>query len=182
MKLFVTRTSAVTLAACGLAAAMALTGCGAGQISQTSTQHPAVNGNNARVGDSTTGIALRNVHLRASQTSDSVKPGSDVELLFVAINESIEQGDRLVSITSPVGTVNLTGEVKLPVAGTLVVGTPDGQPSLLDAAEAANTAEAAVTLTQPISNGITYPFTFTFERSGQAELEVPISAGESPRR
>lgn len=182
MKLFVTRTSAATLAACGLTAALALTGCSAGQITQTSTQHPAVNGNNAIVGSSTTGIALRNIHLRALQTSDYVKPGTDVELLFVAVNESVEQGDRLVSITSPVGTVNLTGDLKLPVAGTLVVGTPDGQPSPLDATEAADTAEAAVTLTQPISNGLTYPFTFTFERSGQKEVEVPISAGESPRR
>jgi copper(I)-binding protein len=182
VKLFVTRTSAATLAACGLTAALTLTGCGAGQITQTSTQHPAVNGNNAWVGNPTTGIALRNLHLRATQTSDYVKPGATVELLFVAVNESVEQPDRLVSITSPVGTVDLTGDLKLPVAGTLVVGTPDGQPSPLDATEAADTAEAAVTLTQPISNGLTYPFTFTFERSGQKEVQVPISAGEAPRR
>ena len=39
-----------------------------------------------------------------------------------------------------------------------------------------------VALTQPISNGLTYPFTFTFERSGAATVSVPISAGDAARR
>lgn len=182
MTLFQSRTSAVTLAACGLAAVLSLSGCSAGQISQSAMQQPAVNGTLAWVGDSTSGIALRNVHLRVDQTSDYVEPGSDVEMIFVAVNESPEDADRLVSITSPVGTVAITGDLRVPAAGTLVVGTPDGQPSALDATEGAQTAQAAVQLTQKISNGITYPFTFTFERSGTKELVVPISAGEAPRR
>jgi hypothetical protein len=177
-----TRSSAVALAACGVAAALVLSGCSAGQISQTATQQPAINGSLAWVGDPSSGIALRNVHLRVNQTSDYVRPGADVELLFVAVNESAQNGDRLVSITSSVGTVRLTGDLRVPAGGTLVVGTPDGTPSPLDATEAAETAQAAVQLTQPISNGLNYPFTFTFERSGQKELVVPISAGEAPRR
>ena len=43
-----------------------------------------MNGTSATAGN----ITLRNVHLRVAQTSDYVKPGSDVELLFVAANES----------------------------------------------------------------------------------------------
>lgn len=182
MTLSKTRTSAVALAACGLSAAIALSGCSAGQISQSASQQPAVNGTLAWVGDPTSGIALRNVHLRAPQTSDYVRPGSDAELLFIAVNESAEKDDRLVSITSSVGTVRLTGNLTVPAGGTLVVGTPDGAPSALDATEGANTVEASVQLTEPISNGLNYPFTFTFERSGQRELNVPISAGETPRR
>lgn len=177
-----TRSSAVALAALGAAAVLTLSGCSAGQISQTASQQPAVNGTLAWVGDSSSGIALRNVHLRVDQTSDYVRPGGDVELLFVAVNESTETGDRLVSITSGIGTVRLTGDLEVPAGGTLVVGTPDGTPSPLDATEAAETAQASVQLTQPISNGLNYPFTFTFERSGQKELVVPISAGEAPRR
>jgi copper(I)-binding protein len=176
------RTSAVALAACGLSAALALSGCSAGQIAQTATQQPAVNGALAWVGDPTSGIALRNLHLRAPQTSDYVRPGSDVELLFVAVNESAEQDDRLVSVTSSIGTVSLTGDLRVPAGGTLIVGTPDGTPSPLDATEGADTVEATVQLTEPISNGLNYPFTFTFERSGQKEINVPISAGETPRR
>src|SRR5436190_1454604 len=91
------RTSAVALAACGLSAVFALSGCSAGQIAQSSSQQPAVNGTLTWVGDPTSGIALRNVHLRAPQTSDYVRPGGDVELLFVAVNESAENPDRLVS-------------------------------------------------------------------------------------
>ena len=96
--------------ACGLAAAVVLTGCSAGQVSQTAIQEPAVNGTNAVAGDPVSGIALRNVHLRAPQTVDYVRPGSKVELLFVAVNESRRRSDRLVSITSDVGTVALTGD------------------------------------------------------------------------
>jgi copper(I)-binding protein len=178
------RAFAVTsgLSACGLAVAVVLTGCSAGQVSQTSVQEPAVNGTNVVAGEPTSGVALRNVHLRAPQTSDYIRPGSKVELLFVAVNESPADADRLVAITSEVGTVAVTGNATVRPNGTLVVGTPDGQPSALDATEGATTVEAAVTLTEPISNGLTYDFTFTFERSGEATVAVPISAGEAPRR
>ena len=182
MTLFQSRISAVALASCGLAAVLALSGCSAGQISQSANQQPAVNGTLAWVGDSTSGIALRNVHLRVDQTADYVQPGSDVELIFVAVNESPDQADRLVSITSDVGTVGITGDLRVAPSGTLVVGTPDGQPSPLDATERAGTAQAEVQLTEKISNGLTYPFTFTFERSGEKQLVVPISDGEAPRR
>ena len=87
------------LAACALATGMTLTGCSVGQVSQTATQAPAVNGTGATVGD----ITLRNVHLRAAQTIDYVQPGRNVELLLVASNGSPEDDDKLVSISSDVG-------------------------------------------------------------------------------
>ena len=178
MTLSKSRTSVVAVAAC----AIVLSGCGAGQISQTATQQPAVNGTLAWVGDPTSGIALRNVHLRAPQTADYVRPGDEAELLFVAVNESAENGDRLVSITSDIGTVSITGDARVPAGGTLIVGTPDGTPSALDTTEGADTVEAAVRLGKPITNGLNYTFTFTFERAGQTQVNVPISAGEAPRR
>jgi copper(I)-binding protein len=178
------RAFAVTsgLSACGLAAAVVLTGCGAGQLSQTAVQEPAVNGTNAVAGDPVTGVALRNIHLRAPQSVDYVPSGSKADLLFVAINESPTTPDRLVSITSDIGTVAVTGNPTLPPGGTLVIGAPDGRPSPLDASEGADTAAAGVTLNKQITNGLTYDFTFTFERSGQTTVAVPISAGEAPRR
>ncbi|WP_193046611.1 hypothetical protein [Mycolicibacterium baixiangningiae] len=172
------RASAVTsgLAACGLA--LALTACGAGQISQTATQAPAVNGVNAGVGD----IAIRNIHLRAPQTSDYVRPGSEAELLFVASNESADQPDRLVSIRSDVGSVPVQGDTTIAPNGVLVAGEPDGQTAALESVQPAEPLTAAVTLTKPITNGLTYPFTFTFQRAGEVTVQVPISAGEEPRR
>jgi copper(I)-binding protein len=176
---FRTRIPAMTagLAAGGLAVVVTLAGCSAGQVAQTAMQQPAINGTGAAVGN----IELRNVHLRAAQSSDYVRPGDPVELLFVAANDSAAEGDRLVSITSDVGSVALVGDAVVKPGGTLVVGTPDLQTSPLDAIEGAGTAEAAVVLTKPISNGLTYPFTFTFERAGQQTVEVPISAGEGSR-
>src|SRR3978361_909744 len=55
------------LAACGLALVTVLSGCSAGPITQTAVQEPSINGTAAIAGDPTTGIALRNVHLRVDQ-------------------------------------------------------------------------------------------------------------------
>ena len=180
MDRFKPRTSAVAagLAACGLAATVALSGCSAGQVSGMATQEPAVNGTSANVGP----ISLRNVHLRAAQSTDYVQPGRDVELLFVAVNNSPDVNDKLVSITSDVGKVTLTGDTSVPANGVLAVGEPDGQIAPLESAEKADVAKAAVALSTPITNGLTYKFTFDFEKAGETTATVPISAGESPRR
>jgi copper(I)-binding protein len=166
------------VASCGLAAAIALSGCGAGQVSQTATQEPAVNGTSATLGT----IALRNIHLRAVQSTDYVQPGRDVELIFTAVNTSPDVNDKLVSITSDVGTVSLTGDTTVPAGGVLVVGQPDGQVAALESAEAAEAVKAKVDISKPITNGLTYTFTFDFEKSGETTVPVPISAGEAPRR
>jgi copper(I)-binding protein len=166
------------LAACGLAAAIALTSCSAGQVSQTATQEPAVNGTSATAGQ----ISLRNIHLRATQTTDYVQAGREVELLFTAVNNSPDVEDKLVAVTSDVGTVTLSGNTTVPATGVLVVGQPDGQTAPLEASEAVEAAEAAVALSKPITNGLTYNFTFDFEQNGKTTVSVPISAGEAPRR
>jgi copper(I)-binding protein len=166
------------LAAWGLVAAVALSGCGAGQVSQTATQEPAVNGTSGTVGP----ISLRNIHLRAAQSTDYVQPGREVELLFVAVNGSPDVNDKLVSITSDIGTVGLSGDTSLPANGVLVVGEPDGQIASLESAEKADAAEAKIALSKPITNGLTYEFTFDFEKAGETTVVVPISAGEAPRR
>lgn len=168
----------VGLAVCGLFAATALAGCGAGQISQVATQEPAVNGTGGVVNT----VALRNVHLQAVQTSDALKPGTEVDLIFTATNQSPDTDDRLLRITSDVGTITLAGDTVLPANGILEVGEPDGVAELAALPEAADGVEATVALSEPISNGLTYPFTFTFEIAGDKTLEVPISAGNAPRQ
>ena len=180
MNRFKSRSSAVTVAlgACALAVAAILSGCSAGQIAQTATQQAAVNGTSATVGN----ITLRNVHLRAPQTSDYVEPGSEVELLFVAANDSPDTSDKLTSITSDSGTVSLSGDTSLPATDVLVVGEPDGQVAALEQAETADAAKAMVDIDKPITNGLTYNFTFNFEKAGEITVPVPISAGEAPRR
>ncbi|MGE2834173.1 hypothetical protein [Mycobacterium sp. SMC-4] len=170
--------SIAALAASGVVLSAALSGCGAGQVSQTATQEPAINGVNGNLGE----LALRNVHIFATQTSAAIQPGRDVELVFVVTNQSADTGDKLVSVTSDIGSVQLTGSKDVPAGGTLVIGTPDGQPTPLEAVEPADSGKATVKLSQPITNGLTYDFVFSFERAGEAKLAVPVSAGEAPRR
>jgi len=168
----------VAMATFGLAASAVLSGCSAGQVAQTATQEPAVNGTSGKAGP----ISLRNVHISADQTSDYIRPGAEAQLIFVAANDSADVADKLVSITSDVGTVSLTGGGEVPVNGVLVVGSPDGQDTALSAVEPADAAEADIKLSKPITNGLTYDFTFTFEKAGETTVAVPISAGEAPRR
>jgi hypothetical protein len=166
------------LAAGGLAGAIALTGCGSGQISQTATQASAVDGNQAVVNN----VALRNVHIRAVQTGAFLRPGQTVDLVLVASNQSPGIADKLVGITTDIGTVTMSGESQLPAGGTLFVGTADGQSgAAVDAVERAGTAKATVALTKPITNGLTYTFTFDFQKAGSTSLAVPISSGLAPR-
>ncbi|WP_133691524.1 MULTISPECIES: hypothetical protein [Mycobacteriaceae] len=161
------------LAACGLI----LTGCGAGQISQTADQESAVNGSTGNAGN----MALRNVHIQAVQSGDALKPGQTVELVFVAANTSPDTNDKLVSVSTDVGTVAVTGATAIPAGTSLIVGTPDGQPEAA-ALGSAQPTKAEVTLSQPITNGLTYKFTFDFDKSGQATISVPISAGGAERQ
>lgn len=167
----------IGVAAGALAAAAALAGCGAGQVSQVATQEPAVNGTLATFNN----VALRNIHIQAVETGDALEPGQDVDLIFTAVNLSPEYDDRLVSITSNVGEVTLTGDRELPASGVLVFGEPDGVKEL-GQVEGAEAGTATVTLDKPIRNGLTYDFTFTFERAGERSVDVPISAGNAPRQ
>jgi len=172
------RTAArIGLAAAGLVVAATLAGCGAGQVSQVATQEPAVNGTLGNLGP----IALRNVHIQAVETGDALEPGSDVALILAVANSSPDVNDRLVGITTDVGEVTLTGNTEVPAQGMLAVGVPDGAAEL-SSVEAATAAGASVALTKPIRNGLTYDFTFTFEKAGQKTLAVPISAGNAPRQ
>lgn len=178
-------TTRLTAAAAGLAACgLVVTGCSAGQISQTATQESAVNGTSANIKD----IALRNVHLQAEQTSDFLQPGTVVPLVLVAANNSPDIDDKLLSITSEVGEVDLTGGGAIPAAGALVLNAPaeqggtqqmgGAQPAGQTAAQNAP-AGVLVTLAEPITNGLTYDFTFTFEKAGRATIAVPVAAGDA---
>lgn len=169
MNRFSTRLVAASagLAACGVI----LTGCGSGQISQVADQEAAVNGMSAGVKN----IVLRNVHLQTTQSGDFLQPGKVVPLVFVAANSSPDVDDKLVGITSDVGTVAFSGDGALPAGRALVVVPKVDAQAMGSAAP----ATAAVTLSKPITNGLSYNFTFTFEKAGSTTVPVPISAGEA---
>ena len=171
-------TNRLLAATAGLGAgALLITGCSSGQISQTASQESAVNGGTANVQN----IALRNVHIQAVQTGDYLKPGRTVQLIFVAANTSPDTNDRLVGLSSDIGSVTVTGPTAIPAGSSLIVGSADGQDDVTALGNGQATA-AEVTLDQPITNGLTYNFTFDFEKAGQAKVAVPISAGGAPRQ
>ncbi|RFD26073.1 hypothetical protein MUBE_06485 [Mycobacterium uberis] len=157
--------------------ATALSSCGAGQISQTATQEPAVNGNQITLNN----LALRNIRIQVTQTGAFLQPGRTVDLVLVAINESPDVTDRLASVSSDIGTVALRGDTRLPANGTLFIGTPEDQQITPAPLGSSNTARATVTLAKPITNGLTYNFTFNFEKAGPASVTVPISVGLTPQ-
>ena len=171
---------ACNAAVLGLIATAALAGCGTGQISQTTDQASAVNGSAATAGD----LALRDVRIQAVQSGDALKPGDTVDLVFVASNQSMSDADELTGITSSVGKVSVTGSKALPAGGVLVVSAPvspdlsaaPATPKPEHGADTTSTGAATVTLDKPISNGLTYDFTFDFKRAGEVKLAVPISA------
>jgi copper(I)-binding protein len=166
----------ITLAGLAALVAAALTGCGAGQISQMATQEPAVNGNKVTINN----VALRDVRIQAAQTGDYLRPGKTVDLVLVAVNQSPDVPDRLLGITSDIGTVTVTGDAGLPPSGMLFIGTPEGQKVAPGPLNPNKAAKASVSLAKPITNGLSYPFTFTFEKAGQASVMVPVSAGMAP--
>ena len=157
-----------------------ISGCGAGQISQTANQEPAVNGNRATIANK---VALRDIRIRALQSGDNIGADKTVELVLVAVNLSPDTDDRLVGVTSDIGKVSIPDGARLPAGGTLLVGTPDGgntQPGPLDPNRTV-LIKAPLTLKQPISNGLTYDFTFNFEQAGPTSVAVPIAAPSSER-
>ncbi|OSC23525.1 hypothetical protein B8W69_23890 [Mycobacterium vulneris] len=179
MNRFKIRLGLPALAIAGVMAVLAalLSGCGAGQVSQMAVQEPAINGNKITFNN----VALRDIRIQANQSGDYLKPGRTVDLVLVAVNQSPNSADRLVGITTDIGTVTVSGDARLPAGGTLFVGTPDGQ-KVAPGPVGSNTAaaEATINLAKPISNGLTYNFTFNFEKAGQATVAVPISAGLTP--
>ncbi len=163
----------------GLVALVAalLSGCGAGQISQMATQEPAVNGNRVTINN----VALRDIRMQAVQTGDFLQPGRTVDLVAVAVNQSPDVADRLVSITSDIGAVTIAGDGRLPAGGMLFIGKPEGPSVAPGPLEPNNAVKATVALAKPISNGLGYNFTFNFEKAGQASVMVPVSAGVGPQ-
>jgi copper(I)-binding protein len=112
-----------------LIGAVALTGCGAGQVTQTSDQVAAVEGANANAGQ----IAVRNatIEFDAPAHGDAVYPaGADAPLAMSIVNSGADV-DRLVAASSPVASsVQISGVLRIPGGQVLTV---EGAPAPVEA-------------------------------------------------
>jgi hypothetical protein len=87
----------------GLGLAAVLTGCGAGQITQTDTQTASIDGANATVGQ----IAVRDTYLAFPNNPQGVyQPGSTARLVVTIVNTGLPD-DTLVKAASP-GAASVT--------------------------------------------------------------------------
>lgn len=167
--------SALALAA---GATLTLSACGAGQISQTSDQVAAVNGNSAEVGD----VSLRNVHVVYPQSEEySLEPGGTVELGFVAINNSPSTSDTLTGISTTAASSVTVGEGSGGTEIEPLTGLGAGAPvdNSIDDPEIPLqfvTVELSG-IGEDVRPGLTIPVTFSFEEAGDVELAVPVDAG-----
>ena len=101
-------------------AAMALAGCGAGQVTQTSTQVPAVVGASGNVG----AVAVRDAHIEFAEQPQgaAIYPRGGAAPLSMSIINSGGEPDRLVSASSPVAdSVQISGNADIPAGRLLIV-------------------------------------------------------------
>lgn len=149
------------LAPAGLAlfAAMtlAVSGCAAGQDSQTAVQVAAIDGANGTVGN----ISVLNARL-APTARESYPAGSNARVLLYVSNGGFT-ADTLESVSSSAATsVKITGDATLPPQ------------TLADFASETGTEVTLTGLLQEQSYGVSIPMTFSFANAGTIDLNVPI--------
>ncbi len=140
------------------------------------TQEPAVNGNKVTFNN----VALRDIRMQAVQTSDFLQPGRTVDLVVVAVNQSPDVTDRLVGITSDIGTVTVDRRRSTARRRHAVHRHARRPERGAGAPRVQQRGQGDRRLGQAHHNGLTYNFTFNFEKAGQASVMVPISAGLGP--
>jgi hypothetical protein len=159
-------------AAATMAAVLALTGCGAGQVTQTSEQITMPGGAQGQVGEIVVRAAQFNYD-RPVPGGLVYAPGTDALLQVTIVNEGTG-ADRLVSVSSPIATSGaIVGDTRLP-GGQVLTSGYDQPVASITTGEAEADEIGLVGLTSPVRAGLNYPVVFTFERAGTLRLPVPV--------
>lgn len=155
----VSRRSAPVIIAAALGLVLAVSGCAAGQISQTAQQVAAIDGANASVGQ----LSVLNVLLETPAAAN-YGPGSTIPVSLVISNHGT-QGDTLTGVSSPAaGAVKIgAGKIALPQQFNVQVNS------------AADNTISLEGITRPVCFGQSIPLTFTFAQAGSLTVQVPIA-------
>ncbi len=153
------------------AAALVLSGCSAGAVTQTDTTVSSVVGSEGQVGQ----ILLRNITMDPG-SAVVVPAGATITLAGTLVNQGLGE-DQLVSVTSPYASqVRSEGATTIPGNdATQMVGSqpgPVGPPSPTKPNGTVRITLAGVT--QVLHAGPTYPVTFTFAKAGSITLPVNL--------
>ncbi|MBX4169443.1 hypothetical protein K3M35_12320 [Rhodococcus sp. DMU2021] len=186
----------VTALALAAGAALTMSACSAGQITQTSTQVAAINGSNVDAGS----LALRNVHVIYPNSEEySIEPGGTAQLGFTIVNLDPYVGDNLTGISTDFAASVTGTPIEVPPQSSVVAGVSEANAALVEEvdesprpnsteetpspapASVVNSVEL-VNLSEGVRPGLTIPVTFTFAEAGDVTLSVPVDAGpELPR-
>ena len=139
------------------AAALTLSGCAAGQYSQTADQVAAIDGANGTIGD----ITVLNARL-APTTREDYPAGSDAQLLLWISNDSLK-ADTLTGISSSAAeSVEISGDPTVQAQTLADFATEEG-------------TEVIVTgFLEDQYYGVAIPMTFSFANAGTLDLNIPI--------
>lgn len=164
---------ALASAALGVGAVLALSGCSAGQVTQTSSQVAAVDGASAGTED----ISIRNASLTFPEQQPYYPVGSSAPMELVLANDG-NTADRLLRVSSPYAeSVEVSGFTSLPANSALhASGSPQKDQADKDRREVQITLR---NIKREFGPGVTIPVTFVFEKAGATTAQVPI--GPDPR-
>lgn len=168
-----------------LGAALVLAGCGAGQITQTDTQQPAVNGTYAQVKT----IVLRDAAVQYPTSGPGYPAGATPSLTLTVVNIGT-QDDALVSVTTEDGTQATVSGSKAVVAGhSLVIGpddavestnevqtTPPSAPSSSTGTSATGTSSSAT------GSATNTPGSLTASSTSEAPSSGPAATPTAPEK
>lgn len=165
------------IAGVAAAAALALSGCGAGQISQTADEVPAINGIHAQAGQ----IALRDLRIEYPTDEASNPSGiTEATLAGTLVNDSATVTDKLRAIHTDLATVHIQpaqGDTLEIVPGQRVLFGPPSEVSGSGQHPAPTTAQVRLTdLKRHLIPGLTYAMDFDFAENGHVTVQVPIHA------
>lgn len=186
--------SAAAIGALGIAIALGTTACGAGKISQTNNQAPAVNGasGNIMLGDVSddgvaedeaelagNSIALRNVQVMfpVDKADQVFGEGGPFKINFTIANDSPVYYVKLTGIKAPQGKVEFVTDAgrstspgdagKIGPGGHLTAGVPSNVSTEQAEQDGISRLDVEATGTgSTIAAGLTVPLTFTFEVTG----------------
>src|SRR6478752_4861424 len=143
------------------AASLVISGCAAGQYSQTADQVAAIDGANGTIGN----IAVLNARLAPTER-EKYPAGSNARLLLWISNDGLN-ADELSSVsTSAASSVKITGDPAVP-----------GQ-TLADFATDQGTQVTVTGFLQDQFYGQSIPVTFNFKNAGALSLNIPIQIPE----
>lgn len=150
------------------ASTLALSACGAGQISQTSDQVAAVDG--ASANSENNEIALRDVtvHMTADGATAGVK--------FTAINQNVTNEEHtLTRVTVDGSVVDFDGDTSIPAQGSLVSDIPEEIERLTKADDLSISYVANTVANNDFAFGGNQTVVFTFDNSLEIEVVATVS-------